>query len=53
MPVVEWAVVPVVGWIYVAGGEFLCQSHCEHEEEACLREASDFSRLTAADNSPS
>jgi hypothetical protein len=39
MPSPEWAVIPILGWVYVAGREYLCQSHCDREEEACLAPA--------------
>jgi hypothetical protein len=39
MPSPEWAVIPILGWVYVAGGEYLCQSHCDRAEEACLTPA--------------
>jgi len=52
MPNVEWAVVPILGWVYVAGGEFLCQSHCDGAEEACLGlQPSESSAIEAADDS--
>ena len=48
MPNVEWAVVPGLGWIYVAGGEYLCQSHCDRAEDDCWRQPSDPSATEAA-----
>jgi hypothetical protein len=35
MPNPVWAVIPVLGWIYVPGREYLCQSHCESIQEDC------------------
>ena len=39
MPNVEWAVIPGFGWVYVPGSEYLCQSHCDRAEDACLASA--------------
>jgi len=43
MPAPEWAVIPGFGWVYVPGREYLCQSHCDREEEACWLQPSDSS----------
>jgi hypothetical protein len=41
MPNVEWAVIPILGWIYVPGRQYLCQSHCDRAQEACWLQPSD------------
>ena len=48
MPNPEWAVIPVLGWVYVPGREYLCQSHCDCAQEACL--APSLSAIEAADD---
>jgi len=49
MPNVEWAVIPILGWIYVPGRQYLCQSHCDRMEEACWLQPSTPSAIEATD----
>ena len=48
MPNPQWAVIPVIGWIYVPGSEYLCQSHCDRAEAACWLHSPDPSAVEAA-----
>jgi hypothetical protein len=52
MPNVEWAVIPIVGWIYVPGREYLCQSHCDQAEQDCWLQPSAPSTVEAAHDTP-
>jgi hypothetical protein len=49
MPNPSWAVIPILGWIYVPGREYLCKSHCENVRDACLHQVSDSLALKSAD----
>ena len=52
MPNPGWAVIPVLGWIYVPGREQLCQSHCRNVKEACWYQPSDPLALESANEPP-
>ena len=52
MPNVGWAVIPILGWIYVPGREYLCQSHCDNAEEDCWLQPSGPSTVEAAPEAP-